>query len=117
MRGDDPHARLAAGRRRKPDAIPGRFGRPGECRRLLEIAGIPARTREVRSMSERHKRFVAAYLGPCRFNATAAARMVGYAWPGKTGPRLTQRPYVHAAISEGFRKILERVGPPEHVGD
>lgn len=49
--------------------------------------------------------FVAAFLGPARFNATKAARLCGYRWPDKQGPRLARTPAIHAAIEAGFAKL------------
>lgn len=39
-------------------------------------------------LTTKQEAFVAAYLGPCRFNATKAAESAGYAHPNKQGPAL-----------------------------
>ncbi|GAC1474360.1 MAG: hypothetical protein NVSMB9_24590 [Isosphaeraceae bacterium] len=61
-------------------------------------------------MTDRRRRFLEAYLsGPRGIGGTAtrAAEHVGYAWPGKQGPRLTTFPEVAAAITA---EVERRVG-------
>ena len=42
--------------------------------------------------------------------ATRAAAMAGYAWPGKSGPRLMTVPEVRAAVEAGFAVMMRRDG-------
>lgn len=53
-----------------------------------------------RELTERERRFVAAYMGPAAGNAAEAARLAGYARASAkvTGTRLLARPHVRAAI-------------------
>jgi phage terminase small subunit len=59
---------------------------------------MPASTAARKPLNSRQRDFVQAYLGLARYNASKAAEMVGYRWPGKTGPRLLSFPNVSRAI-------------------
>lgn len=51
------------------------------------------------TLTERQRRFVEAYAGSgMHCNVTKAARIAGYVWPGKQGPRLLRFPAVGAEI-------------------
>jgi phage terminase small subunit len=64
-----------------------------------------------RGLSERQERFVDAYLtrGPGFLCATRAARLAGYAWPDKQGPRLLSFPHVSEAVETRFRGMLREI--------
>jgi hypothetical protein len=51
------------------------------------------------SLSIKHRAFVDEYIA-CNFNATAAARKVGYAQPHSQGPRLLENVGIDAAVKE-----------------
>jgi Terminase small subunit len=51
-------------------------------------------------MTDKQLAFVNAYVGVSRFNATAAARLAGYAHPDRYGPDLKKEPEVAAAIAK-----------------
>ncbi|WP_165251206.1 terminase small subunit [Paludisphaera soli] len=53
-------------------------------------------------MTEMQRRFCDAYLDGARYNATQAARLAGFAWPNKQGPRLMQHPEVGPAVEAEF---------------
>jgi len=68
-----------------------------------------------RKLTEKQQRFLEAYLGPARANATEAARMAGYAGNRTTlaqiGSKTRRRPLIVAAIEadlERFRQELMR---------
>lgn len=50
------------------------------------------------TLSDRQRAFLAAYLGPARFNATRAAELAGYAEPGQAGWRLLKNVEIQAAV-------------------
>jgi hypothetical protein len=61
-------------------------------------------------LTDRQAAFVRAFLTPgppgsAYLCATRSAAAVGYAWPGKQGPRLMTMPHVAAAVEEGFLKL------------
>lgn len=49
-------------------------------------------------LTTKQEAFVAAYLGPCRFNATKAAESAGYAKPRQEGSRLLSNADIQAII-------------------
>jgi len=53
-----------------------------------------------RPLTRRQRAFLAAYLGPCRFNATKAALAAGYSpkHPRQSGHQVTKAPAVAAAL-------------------
>jgi hypothetical protein len=74
-------------------------------------------------LTDRQAAFVRAFLTPgppgsAFLCATRAAAAVGYAWPGKQGPRLMTMPHVAAAVEEGFLKQcpVDRFGRPVTPG-
>lgn len=50
-------------------------------------------------LTTKQQRFVDAYLGEANGNATQAARIAGYSWPDKLGPRLVGKSSIKEAIS------------------
>ena len=60
-------------------------------------------------MTEKQQRFVDAFLGPARFNATAAARLAGYRWPDKQGSTVARHPAVKPAIEAGFELLMKAI--------
>lgn len=60
-------------------------------------------------LSNRYRRFVDLYL-EMGFNATAAARTMGYAHPNKQGPRLLVNDGIKAAISERLSELAMSAG-------
>ncbi len=52
-------------------------------------------------LTKNQRLFVHYYLGKANGNATEAARMAGYAWPDKSGPRLVGTRRISAEISKG----------------
>lgn len=59
-----------------------------------------------RPLTRRQWRFIDAFLdrGSGAFlNATQAARLAGYAWPEKQGPRLLTMPAVHKWVEIRFK--------------
>lgn len=68
-----------------------------------------------RTLTEKQQRFLEAYLGPARSNATEAARMAGYKGNRVTlaqiGSKTRRRPLIVAAIEahlERFQRELMR---------
>lgn len=55
-------------------------------------------------MTERRRKFMDAWLGEARYNATKAARLAGYSWPNKQGPALMQHPAVGPPLRAEFLK-------------
>ena len=53
-----------------------------------------------KALKDKREAFVLAYIGPARFNATAAARAAGYAVPEVEGARLLKNARVRARIDE-----------------
>ena len=51
-----------------------------------------------RTLTERQRAFIEAYLGDARGNASEAARVVGYRWPSKVGPELVYHPLVNPIL-------------------
>lgn len=51
-------------------------------------------------MTPRQQRFVSAYVGEAKFNATKAAEIAGYAQPRQRGCELKSEPEIAAAIKE-----------------
>lgn len=51
-----------------------------------------------RTITERQRAFIEAYLGDARGNASEAARVVGYKWPSKVGPALVYHPMVNPIL-------------------
>jgi len=45
-------------------------------------------------MTEKQQKFVDAFLGPARLNATKAAAIAGYAWPDKQGSVIARHPAI-----------------------
>lgn len=78
--------------------------------RQIATAPAPAPAEAVKAgkpLSERHRRFVEAFMGSAAGNAAAAAREAGYKGTRetveRTATRLTQHPAVRAAIEERQR--------------
>lgn len=60
---------------------------------------------EAANLTPKQRRFVRAYLPPeGNFNATEAARRAGYAWPGKSGPRVSRSPKVRLLVQLWFAR-------------
>lgn len=55
---------------------------------------------EPTTLKDKREAFVLAYIGQCRFNATAAARHAGYASPEVEGCRLLKNAKVRARIDD-----------------
>lgn len=53
-----------------------------------------------KELKDKQEAFVSAYVGRCRFNATAAAREVGYAFPGEEGYRLLKNAHIRSRIDK-----------------
>jgi hypothetical protein len=53
----------------------------------------------VPSLTEKQRAFVDAFLWKTRGNATEAARLAGYRWPGKVGPALVHHPAINAILN------------------
>ncbi|WP_165251204.1 terminase small subunit [Paludisphaera soli] len=53
----------------------------------------------VPTLTERQRAFVDAYLWKTTGNATEAARLVGYKWPGKVGPALVHHPLIKPILN------------------
>ncbi len=62
-------------------------------------------------LNDRQKAFARALLTDRRWSATAAARVAGYPWPAKQGPRLLTFPAVAAVVGVGFKLHLTRTSP------
>ena len=62
-------------------------------------------------LTDRQRHFIRAFLDMTpdggRLVATRAARIAGYAWPGKQGPRLLTMPVVAAELERRFAARLE----------
>jgi phage terminase small subunit len=58
----------------------------------------PAQRAALDALPPKRRAFVLAYLGECGGNATAAARVAGYAKPHPEGAQLLQKPTVKAAV-------------------
>jgi len=61
------------------------------------------------ALTERRAAFVAAMAGPADFTATRAARIAGFAWPRKAGPRLMTVAAVAEPVEAAFREQLAAV--------
>jgi phage terminase small subunit len=60
------------------------------------------------NLSERQRVWLFHYLPPGgRCNATEAARQAGYAWPNKSGPRVSHSPKIRPIIRQWF---IDRYG-------
>jgi phage terminase small subunit len=59
-------------------------------------------------LTEKRQKFVAAYLGAARLNASEAARIAGYAAPGTEGHRLLQIAEIQEAIAEWRDEIRKQ---------
>ena len=57
-------------------------------------------------LTTKQEAFVAAYLGPCRFNATKAADSAGYAKPMQEGYRLLRNAEIQKAV-EAWREEVK----------
>lgn len=64
--------------------------------------------RVIFGLNERQAAFVAAYLGPAKYNATRAALMAGYSpkHPRQSGHQVFKSPKVHRATRLLFRHHL-----------
>lgn len=59
-------------------------------------------------MNDKRRKFIAAFLGPARLNASEAARLAGYAHPGAEGHRLLKNAEVQEAIAEWRDQIRKQ---------
>lgn len=74
------------------DAVPAGFSD--------KIACMPSRD------ADREQRFIAAYLGVAKQNATQAARLAGYGAPAVTGCRLLKRANVQQSLARARQKVI-----------
>lgn len=70
----------------------------------------------VRELTDRQRRFIEAFLGDARGNATEAARMAGYRWPSKVGPALVHHPLINPVLSVKVGLMLAAARGPLRVG-
>ena len=74
------------------------------------------RGEDCKGLNRRRVRFAELYVfgpPPVRFNATRAAAAVGYAWPGKQGPRLLTVPGVAWLVDVIFKIRYEVARHPD----
>ena len=62
-----------------------------------------------RPLTPRQARFVESFLNEAKFNASKAAALAGYRWPGKQGPRLLRFPNVNLCIEKGYAENYSRL--------
>lgn len=60
-------------------------------------------------MNDKRQKFIAAYLGPARLNATEAARIAGYKTPRQEGSRLLSNADIQREIQD-WRDEIKRQG-------
>lgn len=60
-------------------------------------------------MNDKRQKFIAAYLGPARLNATEAARIAGYKTPRQEGSRLLSNADIQGEI-QAWRDEIKRQG-------
>lgn len=71
--------------------------------RFVRVPGVfcmPADVSQPRKLTLKQQRFIAAYLGEARGNATEAARIAGYAHPMQAGHRLLRNDEIAARVKQ-----------------
>ncbi|WP_165251240.1 hypothetical protein [Paludisphaera soli] len=64
----------------------------------IERARRKRKRPSVPGITAKQRAFIDAYLWKTKGNATEAARLVGYKWPGKVGPALVHHPLVNRVL-------------------
>lgn len=73
-------------------------------RRLLRLLARHEKARRKRkparvpTLTDKQRAFIDALLWQTRGNATEAAKLAGYKWPGKVGPALVYHPLINPVI-------------------